>query len=95
MAEPVDPRASHPIPPAQRMAKNVADFPVALLSRGYDVCEWGPRNNGEGPSTQVHIVHHLGGELDGVVIVMAIKSRLECNRLIQILERHRDGVWPT
>ncbi len=89
-----DPRASHPIPPPDPRVKNTRDIPAALICAGYSVNEWHPLPNGEGPATEVHVMLHLGGDLDGAHIVMRIKSRLECNRLIQILERHRDGVWP-
>lgn len=93
MTTPEGPRKSHPIPPATFSGRNLSDMQL-ILSNGYDVTEWTPQKNGEGQPEAVCLVLHFGGPLDGAGIVMRIKSRLECNRLIQILERHRDGVWP-
>jgi hypothetical protein len=92
MAE--DPRKAHPIPPPEPNPRNLEDIPVKLPVRGYSVCEWTPEKDGKGKVEQVHLVLHLAGSLDGAEVIMRIKSRLEINRLIQVLERHRDGVWP-
>lgn len=94
MVEPVDPRKSHPIPPPRNKPENLADRPLPLLASGYEVCEWHRLPNGEGKPEAIVLVLNLAGELDGASIHMAIKSRLEANRLIQVLERHRDSVWP-
>lgn len=88
--DPVDPRKSHPIPPATEKIENLADRPLPLLARGYEVREWHRLPNGEGKPEAIVFVLNLTGES----VHVRIKSRLEANRLIQILERHRDHVWP-
>lgn len=83
-----------PIPPAKMIGKNLRDIPVYLECTGYTVAEWTPLPNGQGKPTAVVISLKMGGRLDGVELGMRIKSRAECNRLIEVLKRHRDGVWP-
>lgn len=43
----------------------------------------------------LYLVLEFGGSLDGAEFILRLKSRKEANRLIAVLERHRDGVWPT
>jgi len=58
---------------------------------GYTVGQWCPTPDGSGPSTAVVIQLHVG---DGMHIGWRLKSRRAVNVLIEVLERHRDEVFP-
>ncbi len=85
---------THSIPDEKFSGRNLSDVPAMLVLDGYEVCEWTSERDGKGDPEMVCLVMHLGAELDGTQIVLRIKSRAEANRLIEVLRRHRDGVWP-
>lgn len=86
---------SHPIPPASDgPPKNLKDIPHIIPTSGYGVFEWCPQDDGKGKPEAVIIVLQLAGRLDGAEVHMRIKSRKEANRLLEVLERHIDNVWP-
>ena len=89
-----DPRKSHPLPPESFIGRNMDAIPLLLPVGGYCVAEWTPERDGKGTPTMVWLCLELAGRADGAEVVLRIKSRLEMNRLIKALERHRDGVWP-
>jgi len=93
---PVSPNdPTHPIGPMQSQPKNISDLPGFLLANdGYEVFEYHPLPNGQGKPTAVVIKINFGGALDGGSILWRVKSRAECNRLLTVLMRHRDNVWP-
>lgn len=70
------------------------DIPLLLPVAGYGVAEWHPTLDGSGKPTALLLRLQLAGGNDGAEVVMRITSRAETNRLIAILERHRDNVWP-
>ena len=84
---------THPVPDEEFLGENLEDLNV-IACDAYSVCEWTPEKDGRGKPEMVCFVLHLGADLDGAQVVVRIKSRPEANRLINILRRHRDGVWP-
>lgn len=85
---------THPVPDEEFSGKNLKDVAAMLVCDGYGVFEWTPEPDGKGKPEMICLVLELGADLDGAQIVLRIKSRPEANRLIEILQRHRDGVWP-
>lgn len=72
--------------------KNIADYDVAILVKGYRTATWTPEKDGHGTPTQVHLVMELDG-IDGIV-AMRFKSPRAIDSLIGDLLSYRDQVWP-
>jgi len=85
---------TNPIPEPQFHGKNLRDFPAWLEITSYGVAEWTPQDDGQGKPEAVLLHFELFKGLDGLQFAIRFKSRAEVNRLIGILGRHRDGVWP-
>lgn len=85
---------THPIPEAKDGFLNCRDIATFIPVAGYSVAEWYRLPNGQGKPEAVCVRLMLADALDGAEVVMRIKSREEFNRLIEVLERHRDNVWP-
>lgn len=85
---------TNPVPDEEFSGKNLRDVPAILESNGYGVYEWTPEEDGRGKPEMVILALELGGEFDGAQIALRLKSRPEVNRLLVMLRRHRDGVWP-
>ena len=84
----------HPVPPPHDgPVRALKDVPMFIPANGYGVAEWHPSPDGSGRPEALLLRLLLAGPLDGGEVIMRIKSRAEVNRLIAVLERHRDGVW--
>jgi hypothetical protein len=66
---------------------------------GYTVAQWCPTPDGSGRPEAVvlqidlNAVLHINGRVADA-IALRLKSRHACNVLIEVLERHRDEVFP-
>lgn len=90
-----DPRKSHPIPPMEDgPVRKMKDIPLFIPAGGYGIAEWHSNPDASGKPEALLLRLLLEGPLDGSEVIMRIKSREETNRLIKLLERHRDNVWP-
>ena len=69
------------------------NIPLFIPAGGYGVAEWHPSDDGSGRPEAILFRLLLAGPLDGGEVILRIKSRAEVNRMIGILQRHRDGVW--
>lgn len=90
MADPKTPPEwfkTHPLPDAQPMGKPI----FAPLTLGYDVGAWCPTPDGSGKPEAVAMSIHVDG---GLEVLLRLKSRAEVNRLVAVLLRHADDVWP-
>lgn len=86
-------RERPPIPDAIDFRRNTGGFAFFDIEE-YHVFEWCPER-AEDPNrkpTQVHFQLDVRGLPHP--LVLRLKSRDAIERVIQMLERHRDGVWP-
>lgn len=67
---------------------------------GYTVAQWCPTPDGSGPPTAVVLqldvanVHFVVNGRRAAAVGLRLKSRHAINVLLEILERHRDAVFP-
>lgn len=80
---------SHPIPDAEYNIENLEGLKVVPVD-GYGVYEWHPDKDGEGKPTMVFLNMKIGD----VQICIRLKSKGELLRLVEMLKRHGDNVWP-
>ena len=71
--------------------RNMKDLGTIIPVDEMRVIEWMPQEDGQGTATQVHILMPIGK--DGY-IALRLKSRRAADELIQVLQKHTDGVWP-
>ena len=81
------------IPPMNRVPVWAPRF---LEVKEMGVAEWVPGPPGSGPPTMV-VLHFAAQMPDGSLAQfgLRLKSPAAVNRLIAMLERHRNGVWPS
>ncbi len=82
------------VPAMAPVDRNVSDTDgrwVLAPGDGYDVFSWSPGAAGESvPSTQVHLVVPV---VDGVRVVLRLKSARALDELVGVLLQHRKDVW--
>lgn len=79
--------AKHRIPPAEANPRPLRGPNLVSWSVG----EWCPTPDGTGPATAVGLSLELE---NGVDIVLRLKTPRAVDDLVQMLLRHKRGVWP-
>ena len=80
-----------PMVPVDRDVTDTNDQWVLAPGDGYDVFSWSPGAAGAGvPSTQVHLAVPV---VDGVRVVLRLKSARALDELVGVLLQHRKDVW--
>lgn len=82
------------IPPTKFSGKNMSDYAALFEVESYGVGQWTPEPDGKGTPEALILHFDLGRQLQGVTFAIRLKSKAEVNRLIEILQLHRDEVWP-
>lgn len=81
-------RRAGSIPPAEFLGQAARFREIEEVG----VAEWCPTPDGSGPAEAVVLHFRIRGEDED--LGLRLKSPGAVNRLIAMLERHRDSVWP-
>lgn len=89
--------SEYEIPDSEFSGKNLSDYEAFFEVKEYGVGEWTPQRDGKGKPEA--LILHFDVELNLgkshiVTFGIRLKSRQETQRLIAILQRHCDSVWP-
>jgi hypothetical protein len=82
-------KESHPIGPEEINIQNLEDMKV-IIPNEYGVYEWHSEKDGKGKPEAVALAFKIGE----YQLTIRLKSRGEVLRLIKILERHMNNIWP-
>lgn len=82
-------KESHPLAPEEINIQNLEDLKV-IIPNEYGVFEWHKEKDGKGKPEAVAIALKIGE----YQLCIRLKSRGETLRLIKMLERHMNNVWP-
>jgi len=82
-------KESHPLPDSENHTQNLEDMKVVEVEQ-YGVFEWHPLKDGKGKPEMVMLTF----KVEGLELSIRLKSKGELLRLIKMLKRHGDNVWP-
>lgn len=72
--------------------KNLSAFKVLELEN-INVMEFCPKQDGNGPCTEVHIVCNLKG-VNNTIVIIRLHTREVAMQLVAAIEGHTNNVWP-
>jgi hypothetical protein len=78
------------LPPVNRVPRNLTGQSYLEIV-GVGCSSYCPGQDGKGPMTEVHLRIEMK---DCVPFVLRIGNKESCDKIIAMLERHRNDVWP-